>query len=276
MTTAVEVAQRALKRILVQADDAPLDASDYADFYDSMNAFMAALEGENCVLGYTPVFDAADVITIPDSCIRGLVANMALEVSPDYGVSPAGDLREQARRGLRVMRHLGRPRIKTSYPAFLPIGAGQWDTYENPLYGVSPRCLLTLGNHGVNLTASNNAQVTEFNSDGLAYLTGLWRAEYADGLLCNTRGEVRNSLDERISVRVEFTADFTADTSDAYILVLATTDETIGTSAATGTSGSFSVTASVDLPPGATIQRALLSAASGNPLTVYNGRLKVY
>lgn len=280
MTTAVQVAERALKRLLVQADDAPLDPSDYADFYESMNAFMASLEAENCQLGYTPVSAAADVVTVPDGCIRGLVANVAVDVASDYGITPSPSLAREAKSGLRVMRLLGRPKIKASYPAGLPQGSGQWDTYHDPLYGASLRCLLTLANYPASVVDGDGYQVTEFTTvSGIeqAYLAGYWETEYAEGVEATSLGEVRNALDGDVNVTVEFSANFTADTSDNYTLVLFTSDDAvIGASAASGTSGEFTVTGSVTLSAGESIQRAALVADSGNPLTLYNGRLKVY
>ena len=40
MATAGDVIKGALKRIMVQAEDAPLEASDYADGLDYLNGFM--------------------------------------------------------------------------------------------------------------------------------------------------------------------------------------------------------------------------------------------
>ena len=85
MATVAQVAKAALQRILVQASEAPLEADEYQDFIFAMNNYMAMLDAAGISLGYTVVNDLADEVTIPTGALRGLIANLAIEVSPDYG-----------------------------------------------------------------------------------------------------------------------------------------------------------------------------------------------
>ena len=52
--------QTALKRVLVQASDAPLEPDEYQDALDSLNDLMAAYEADGIRLGYTPVDNVED------------------------------------------------------------------------------------------------------------------------------------------------------------------------------------------------------------------------
>jgi len=85
---------------------------------------MFALDAQGITLGYTSVSNLADEITIPTGALRGLIANMAVEVSPDYGGVITEALALAAREGLQAMRNLGQTMGRTRYPGTLPIGSG--------------------------------------------------------------------------------------------------------------------------------------------------------
>jgi hypothetical protein len=124
MATVAQVATASLKRILVQAADAPLEADEYQDYIFALNNFMLALDAEGITLGYTEVSDLGDEVTVPTGALRGIIANMAIEVAPDYNgtISPA--LANAAAEGMQVMRIIGQTISPASYPSTLPIGSG--------------------------------------------------------------------------------------------------------------------------------------------------------
>jgi hypothetical protein len=98
-----------------------------------MNNYMSELDASGVQLGYTTVSDLGDEVTIPTGALRGLIANMAVEVAPDYnGVISAG-LAKAARDGFNTMRLIGQSMGKSSYPCTLPIGSGN----ENNDFGLS-------------------------------------------------------------------------------------------------------------------------------------------
>jgi len=133
MATVAQVAKASLQRILVQASEAPLEADEYQDFIFAMNNYMAQLDAQGISLGYTEVSDLGDEVTIPTGALRGLIANMAIEVSPDYGGVISQGLIAAAQQGFQSMRILGQ-RIQTSKnPSTLPLGSGN----EDMLYGYS-------------------------------------------------------------------------------------------------------------------------------------------
>jgi len=136
MATVAQVAKAALQRILVQGSEAPLEADEYQDFIFAMNNFMLALDAEGVALGYTEVSDLGDDVTIPTGALRGLIANMAIEVAPDYNgvITPA--LQLAANEGLRVMRMLGQSTPTSYFPGTLPLGSGNScnSTWDSPFY----------------------------------------------------------------------------------------------------------------------------------------------
>jgi len=130
MASAAQVATASLKRILVEADESPLEASEYQDFIDSMNNYMLALDAEGIKLGYTLVSDLGDEVTVPVGALRGIIANMAIEVSPDYGGQVSAGLINAARDGMRAMLRLGMGILPTAYPSTLPRGSGNEGCFD--------------------------------------------------------------------------------------------------------------------------------------------------
>ncbi len=133
MATVAQVAKASLQRILVQASEAPLEADEYQDFIFAMNNYMAQLDAQGISLGYTEVSDLGDEVTIPTGALRGLIANMAIEVSPDYGGVISQGLIAAAQQGLQSMRILGQRIQASKNPSTLPLGSGN----EDMLYGYS-------------------------------------------------------------------------------------------------------------------------------------------
>ncbi len=127
MATASQVVKASLQRILVQASDAPIEADEAQDFIFAMNNFMLDLDASGISLGYTEVSSLGDEITIPTGALRGLIANMAIEVAPDYGGEISQGLQVAALEGMKTMRRLGRFIVSSTLPSTLPIGSGnEW------------------------------------------------------------------------------------------------------------------------------------------------------
>ena len=124
MATAAQVLKAALQRILVQGAEAEFEPDEYQDAIFAMNNYMLDLDAKGVTLGYTIVSDLGDDITIPTGALRGLIANVAIEVSPDYAgtVSPA--LAQAALDGLATMRLLGQSIPSMRLPSTLPVGSG--------------------------------------------------------------------------------------------------------------------------------------------------------
>lgn len=130
MATVAQVAKASLQRILVQEVEASLEPSEYQDWIFACNNYMAALDADGVALGYTEVSDLGDDITVPTGALRGIIANVAIEVAPDYNgvVSPA--LISAASEGERVMRKLALTLRQTAYPSTLPRGSGNYQRFD--------------------------------------------------------------------------------------------------------------------------------------------------
>lgn len=124
MATAEEVAKLSLGMINEKDAIAPLTAGEVDDFILMMNNYMLSLDADNITLGYTVVTSATDLITIPKGAIRGLVANMAIEMSPGFDATENPRLDAIARDGYKQMQRLGQSIGDTLFPDTLPIGSG--------------------------------------------------------------------------------------------------------------------------------------------------------
>lgn len=124
MATASQVIKAALQRIVVQASEAELEPDEYNDAIFAMNNLMLAYDAQGIALGYTEVSTLADEITIPTGALRGLIANLAIEISPDYDGEITQGLVLAAKEGLEAMRELGVIVGTSEFPSTLPIGTG--------------------------------------------------------------------------------------------------------------------------------------------------------
>lgn len=128
--TAAQVLKASLQSILVQASEAPLEADEYQDTIFAMNNFMFDLAANGVNLGYTEVSDLADEITIPTGALRGLIANVAIEMAPEFGGVISEALAVRATSGIKTMRHLGLTLGPSAYPYTLPRGSGNEGNYS--------------------------------------------------------------------------------------------------------------------------------------------------
>ena len=130
MATVAQVVKSSLQRILVQASEAPIQPDEAQDFIFAMNNYMLALDAQGISLGYTIVDNLGDEVTVPVGALRGMIANLAIEVSPDYNGTITEGLKLAAIEGLKAMRILGRVAMSTSHPSTLPIGSGNEGRYR--------------------------------------------------------------------------------------------------------------------------------------------------
>lgn len=133
MATAAQVLKAALQRILVQASEAPLEPDEYEDAIFAMNNYMLALDAQGITLGYTVISNLGDPVTVPVGALRGLIANVAIEIAPDYDGIISPGLTKAASEGLESMRNLGVSIGASRNPSTLPIGSGNEDYGGNGL-----------------------------------------------------------------------------------------------------------------------------------------------
>ena len=114
---------------------------------------MLALDADGVSLGFTVVSGLGDTVTVPTGALRGIIANMAIEVAPDYNGQVTDALRIAADEGLKTMRLLGQRITQTAYPSTLPRGSGNYrnNQYTSKFYPDSEADILaeTTGSIGL-------------------------------------------------------------------------------------------------------------------------------
>jgi hypothetical protein len=272
MKTAADLASRSLKLILVEAADAPLEPDEYDDYYDALNDFMAALEADGVRLGYTPVTNGADEVTVPPGAIRGIVANMAIEVAPDYGgkVSPA--LAQQAMAGMRTLERLGVHIGPTSLPDNLPRGTGNDDQPDR------------WGTHfGVNIDGvmwlAGNTVATDIVASGTPVrVRGYWKTDGIEGLQFTSTGRLANNSRERYTVNIDAYVTATCATAvTATFILMRNGAEQVETVAASlsATRADATMSVSVVLEAGEYLELWVSNDTDASDITVADARLEV-
>lgn len=133
--TVQQVADDAMMMILVKGAESPLNGDEMQDFMNALNNWMASMAAVGINLGFTPVSNASDIITVPDGAIDGITSNMAIKMSPQFGGIVSPELREDAKEGYNIIRILGNTMNGTKYPTTLPIGSGNWWQWGPNYYG---------------------------------------------------------------------------------------------------------------------------------------------
>lgn len=272
MATAGDVAQRALTRILVESPDSPLDASEYSDALDSLNSLMAAYEENGIRLGYTAVDNVADEVTVPDGAIRGIVANLAIEVAPDYGGKVSAALVKQADEGLKVMRKIARPLVgNVSMPPTLPLGSGNDNNYYNRHHFYDKRATALITLQGNSTATGITASATYVKA------RGFWDIEDYEGLRPDITGRVTNTYDHKVTVNVKATLTLEAGTTvvgGASIHRNGRASELSTTATVTTTPSDHTISGNVTLQPGEYVELFLVDLLSTNDITLVDARIE--
>lgn len=269
MATAGDIAQASLKSILVQAADAPLEADEYADFLDYLNNFMADLEVMKINLGYTPVDNISDEVTVPAGAIRGIIANLAIEVSPQYGGSISATLVKQAQDSMKTLRRLGMRPITSDLPQTLPRGSGNEDSvlYQPTFY---------YGSYAASLSLAGNTRATVFTgSDTPVRVAGFWTQAVAKRLSTDINGTVTNVGE--VSITSVATVNLKATGDGSYTFRLMRNGVSVASKAATLTSTASAVliTSPVVLNPDDYVELWVEDDAATNSVVVTEAQFEV-
>lgn len=280
MATAAEVAQKGLKRLLVQADEAPLEASEYADFYSGMNDFMAELEANGLVLGYTAVDSASDEVTVPDGAIGPIAANVAVEVAAEYGAEVSASLARSANRGMNTLRKIARPKGRRQYPPTLPRGAGnrgESPGYNSVLYGTRVSALLSLaGNTRITSMGGLTGQLVKVN--------GFWEILRTENVTADITGRVQftGEVDQTYRVKVDVKAKGSGSIAAAVIALVVNGDRVnlpaaqFITTALSSTPSEHTLTASLRFQPGDYVELWVGDTFTSADITVMDAKLELY
>lgn len=273
MATAGDVARRALTQILVESPDSPLDASEYADALDALNNYMAEREYSGIRLGYTPVTNVADEVTVPAGALRGIIANLAIEVAPDYGGVVSASLVKQADEGLKTMRRIARPNVgRVSYPPTLPMGGGNAHTFynRNHYYGKQATALITM--------VANATATTIATAGTYVKARGFWEVEDYETLRPDITGRITNTHDGQVVVKAHATLSVKAAASITSNIALYINGGgvALSTSASLSTTpAAVTITGNVTLQPGEYLELWVTDASTTQDITVVDGRIEL-
>ena len=125
MHTAGEVIVDALQNLIVQASESDINADEAQTAIRFMNDYMASIAAYPGInLGYTVVNNLGDAVTIPEGAIRGLKANLAVALAPQYSVPLTQELLIASKAGQKAMLAISFKIRKTQYGSTLPRGSG--------------------------------------------------------------------------------------------------------------------------------------------------------
>jgi len=118
----------ALKELGVVQRDTDATAEELADVCRRLDAMMASWDGDGLHLAYPiPADDAVDLAAdsnLKSSAVRAVVANLALEIAPQFGREPSGLTLKSAKAGLDTLRTLAVTTSRQRLPGGVPRGAG--------------------------------------------------------------------------------------------------------------------------------------------------------
>lgn len=267
--TAGRLIDRALKRILVGAADASPEPDEYADALDDLNNLMASLEADGVRLGYTPVDNVSDVVTVPPGAVLPIIANLAVSVAPDYSAPVPPALAAQAIGGMQTLLKLGRAKLRMSYPSTLPMGAGNTGYYGNDVryFGESVYGLLTL---------AGNTLLTTFEAPDYAVrVVGDWHRVDAEGMRTDIAGRMSSLYDRPVTVKVSLTLS-AVGTGD-YLFKLVHNYVSIGTVSAAliDTDRVVTLSQSVILNPSDYLEVWVEGTGHQNPMVLVSSQFEV-
>lgn len=87
--TVDELIKRSLRLIKVIDAGAEISAEDAAIAIPILNQMMARWEEDGVAVGWADVDETADTVPGPNSALRGIAYNFALELAPEYDVEPS-------------------------------------------------------------------------------------------------------------------------------------------------------------------------------------------
>jgi len=212
-TTAGDIIRRALHHILVEASESTLQPDEYESGLDILNSYMAALESDGVQLGYQQVCNIADIVNVPNGAVRGIAANLAIDLAPQFGGRVTAALLRQAEMGLKTLYHLGVNVGESNYGDTLPIGAGNYWTDFSAFYtnGVYAAMSIAGNRRTTSLTVASQAEK----------VNGFWTVQDFHSLTPDISGRITNRGEgvREIEVYAEFNLKSSVSTAGGVIAI---------------------------------------------------------
>lgn len=124
MATAADIIKGALRRIQVISAETPIEADEIQDGLEDLNDWGSSLEVGTIQLGFVPLADTGDTITIPREAESMYKDNLAIYMAGQYGSPVAQTLIQSASKSMTMVLNAFQRPINPALPDTLPIGSG--------------------------------------------------------------------------------------------------------------------------------------------------------
>lgn len=138
MATVSSVCSRALRLLGVQDAGEAIQASEFENASDALNAMLRRWEASGISMGWQPSDSPSDVLQVPDEALEAVVYQLAMRLAPEYEVqasqaiaSAASGFLDQLRRDVAVANPIRR--MGTDAP--LGHHLGRWNIYTDSPWG---------------------------------------------------------------------------------------------------------------------------------------------
>lgn len=124
MATAADIIKGALRRIQIVGSESPIQDDEIVDGLEDLNDWAIMLEASTLQLGFSPVSQPGNTISIPAQCVGMYKDNLAIYMAGQYGAPIAQTLAISARESMNQALIAFAPVIDVEFPDTLPIGSG--------------------------------------------------------------------------------------------------------------------------------------------------------
>lgn len=101
MATVLDVTRSALRKLQVLDPRQVPSADDQASGLETLNNMMLRWEADGTAMGWTPLSNPSDVLTVPDECLEAIIYNLAVRLAPEYDREPSETVASLAVSGLQ-------------------------------------------------------------------------------------------------------------------------------------------------------------------------------
>ena len=134
MISANEVITDALEEIVVQTDEADIEASEGEAAIRILNDMMAMWAAKGINLGYTELTSLGSYVTVPRGAILGIKYHLAIALAEKYDVMVSPQLLTKARDAWDAILELSNILEESDFPETLPRGSGNYVFYQRTFY----------------------------------------------------------------------------------------------------------------------------------------------
>jgi hypothetical protein len=195
---------------MVQGADTQLEADEYADGIVCLNNYMASLEADGLRFGYNDCCNVSDIVNVPNGALRGIIANLAIDLAPYYGGKITAGLVKMAADGRKTLFRIGVTIGPSLFPDTLPCAASNY-FYDTRI--ATPFAAMSM---------AGNRRVTVLSAVAQAEkVAGFWTVQESFGLEPDVSGRITNKHTDGLTVTVyaEFVIQASASTSGGVVAI---------------------------------------------------------